>query len=566
MRLILIRDRDDGAQANALRYALSTAPLAGVVLTGTGRLWCALEGAEGLSKLAGRAVPENLLWIASESWRGRWPANDGHRVVYAEATGVSELPLGEAAKYPWLVISDGRFATHLSSEPLERVFERTDADIVAITANPRLLTYREHVRVTRQGKLVGYRRLFRDSAEPAPVPTDWPHHLFIRTQCLDRALAEGLPTEFHTLLDRFRSCGMTVQAAAVAGSVADMGSQEGLLAFCRTVLTRLSPLEGFSPLDCGRQIFLQGSGAQVSPKARFLGPVLLGAGVCVESDVVIIGPSILCDNSTVRQGAVVNASILGAGVTVDSDRILRDTLVMSERAEAGVAPRSFARAGHEAIGPPRQSAFRTWPRFSYPRCWKRVIDVVASSIILILFAPLIPFIALAIKLNSPGPIFFKDKRQGLHGRPFHCIKFRTMRVGAAEIQDKLRFVCEVDGPQFKMADDPRISTVGRFLRETYLDEIPQFFNVLIGQMSMVGPRPSPESENTRCPWWRDARLSVRPGISGLWQIFRTREPYRDFQEWIYYDTWYVRALSVRMDLWVCWRTFKKMVDNFIRQF
>jgi lipopolysaccharide/colanic/teichoic acid biosynthesis glycosyltransferase len=141
-----------------------------------------------------------------------------------------------------------------------------------------------------------------------------------------------------------------------------------------------------------------------------------------------------------------------------------------------------------------------------------------------------------------------------------------MRVGAADIQDKLRFVSEVDGPQFKMADDPRISSVGRFLRETYLDEIPQFFNVLVGQMSLVGPRPSPEKENTLCAWWRDARLSVRPGISGLWQVFRTREPYRDFQEWIHYDTRYVQELSVRMDLWICWCTFKKMVDNFIRQF
>jgi len=117
-----------------------------------------------------------------------------------------------------------------------------------------------------------------------------------------------------------------------------------------------------------------------------------------------------------------------------------------------------------------------------------------------------------------------------------------------------------------MADDPRITTVGRFLRETYLDEIPQFFNVLMGEMSVVGPRPSPESENTLCASWRDARLSIRPGITGLWQICRTREPLKDFQEWIHYDTKYVRELSLRMDLWVCWRTFRKMVYNFIRQF
>ena len=185
------------------------------------------------------------------------------------------------------------------------------------------------------------------------------------------------------------------------------------------------------------------------------------------------------------------------------------------------------------------------------------IDFICSSL---------PFIALAIKLNSPGPVFFKHNRQGRHGEEFHCLKFRTMTVGADKIQEKLRIISEVDGPQFKMADDPRLNAVGEFLRETYIDEIPQFLNVLLGQMSVVGPRPSPESENTLCPTWRDARLSVRPGITGLWQVRRTREPMKDFQEWIYYDTKYVRELSMCMDLQICWQTFKKMVNNFINQF
>jgi lipopolysaccharide/colanic/teichoic acid biosynthesis glycosyltransferase len=141
-----------------------------------------------------------------------------------------------------------------------------------------------------------------------------------------------------------------------------------------------------------------------------------------------------------------------------------------------------------------------------------------------------------------------------------------MKLGADKMQDKLRFVSQVDGPQFKIDDDPRISTVGRFLRETYLDEIPQFINVLLGQMSIVGPRPSPESENTLCPYWRDARLSVRPGITGLWQVCRTRQPMKDFQEWIHYDTEYVRNLSLRLDLWISWKTIKKLFDNFVSQF
>ncbi len=569
MRLIVVRDGKEKAKAGILQSSLSTAPLTDVILNGTGRLWCASEGTGGLAKLAGRAEPENLIWVMPESWQRQGLASNGQKVVYAGQAGLRDQTLREAGKHPWLAISNARFATHLSNEPLECVLEQTNADVVAITANPDLLAYRERVRLTLRGDLVGYRRLFRDSAEPAPPPADWPHHLLIRTESLDRVLDHGLPTDFSALVERFRSCRMNVQAVAVAGSVADMESVEGLLGFCRTILARLSPVDVFSIIEYGRQTLLQGQKGEVSARARFVGPVLLGDHVCVEPDAVVIGPSILCDNTTVREGAVVNASILGAGTTLDRDQVLKDALVLSSSAGSAAETAPVARGGRaacELIRPSGHSAFKTWPRFSYAGCWKRVVDIIAATIILILFAPLIPLIALAVKVNSPGPVFYKDRRQGLHGKSFHCVKFRTMRVGAADIQDKLRFVSEVDGPQFKMADDPRISTVGRFLRETYLDEIPQFFNVLMGQMSLVGPRPSPESENTLCPWWRDARLSVRPGISGLWQIFRTREPYRDFQEWIYYDTWYVRALSARMDLWVCWRTFKKMVDSFIRQF
>jgi lipopolysaccharide/colanic/teichoic acid biosynthesis glycosyltransferase len=270
----------------------------------------------------------------------------------------------------------------------------------------------------------------------------------------------------------------------------------------------------------------------------------------------------------VGRGAVVDSSIVGAGVSVEPNESLRGCVVTAS-CDGRTAERDMVGTGrlppeHACLH--ENSVFRVWPRFSYARCFKRIADIVASIFVLILFAPVIPVIALAVKLSSPGPVFFGDKRQGLHGRPFRCVKFRTMRQGADKIQEKLRFVSEVDGPQFKMADDPRITTVGRFLRETYLDEVPQFVNVLLGQMSMVGPRPSPEKENTLCPPWRDARLSVRPGVTGLWQVHRTREPQKDFQEWIQYDMRYVRDFSFGLDLWICWRTFAKMVGNFVSQF
>ncbi len=204
--------------------------------------------------------------------------------------------------------------------------------------------------------------------------------------------------------------------------------------------------------------------------------------------------------------------------------------------------------------------------FSYVGFVKRILDVITSVVVLVLFAPIVPVIMLAIKLTSPGPVFFKDARQGLYGKTFKCLKFRTMEQGADKMQDRLRTLSVVKGPQFMIPDDPRMSAVGRFLRETYIDEIPQFINVLLGQMSVVGPRPSPESENRLCPFWRDARLSVRPGVTGYWQICRTRQPMKDFQEWIYYDVKYVRDLSLKLDMWLSWRTAGKMAAKFISQF
>ena len=141
-----------------------------------------------------------------------------------------------------------------------------------------------------------------------------------------------------------------------------------------------------------------------------------------------------------------------------------------------------------------------------------------------------------------------------------------MITGADILQEQLRKINQVDGPQFKIEEDPRLTPIGKFLRDTYLDEIPQFLNVLQGQMSVIGPRPSPEQENSLCAYWRDARLSVRPGITGLWQVCRTRTEGEDFQEWIHYDTQYVKKISLKLDLQIAWRTFVKILKSFTRQF
>jgi lipopolysaccharide/colanic/teichoic acid biosynthesis glycosyltransferase len=141
-----------------------------------------------------------------------------------------------------------------------------------------------------------------------------------------------------------------------------------------------------------------------------------------------------------------------------------------------------------------------------------------------------------------------------------------MRTDAEEIKKKLLAENKnlADGPQFFMENDPRLTKVGKLLRKCQLDELPQFLNVLTGDMSVVGPRPSPRAENQFCPPWREARLSVRPGITGLWQVERTRAKGADFQEWIKYDIQYVERANFWLDLWIIWKTIVQAVRGVIR--
>jgi len=190
---------------------------------------------------------------------------------------------------------------------------------------------------------------------------------------------------------------------------------------------------------------------------------------------------------------------------------------------------------------------------------KRGFDILVSAGVLLLTLPVFMIIAAAIVIDDGRPIFFGHARQTRGGRVFKCWKFRTMRRDADAIKLRLQEMNICDGPQFFIENDPRVTRVGQILRKFHLDEIPQFYNVLVGQMSIVGPRPSPDDENQYCPAWRELRLSVRPGITGLWQIERTRAPGRDFQEWIRYDIEYVRRAGFWFDLKICARTVWNIV-------
>jgi lipopolysaccharide/colanic/teichoic acid biosynthesis glycosyltransferase len=190
-----------------------------------------------------------------------------------------------------------------------------------------------------------------------------------------------------------------------------------------------------------------------------------------------------------------------------------------------------------------------------------VFDILFALFAIAITAPLYPLVMLAIWLEDGRPFFFAHRRETLGGSEFSCLKFRSMFRNAEQVKAEYQKKNQADGPQFFIEDDPRHTRVGSFLRKSKLDELPQFFNVLVGHMSVVGPRPSPFVENQFCPVWREARLSVRPGITGLWQLKRTRQKGLDFQEWIKYDLEYVENSSWRLDLWILWRTVRNVIRD-----
>jgi exopolysaccharide biosynthesis polyprenyl glycosylphosphotransferase len=172
----------------------------------------------------------------------------------------------------------------------------------------------------------------------------------------------------------------------------------------------------------------------------------------------------------------------------------------------------------------------------------------------VLTLPLMGLIALAIRLTSPGPVLFRQQRSGLHGRPFNMLKFRTMVTNAEQLKQELEALNEMSGPVFKLSNDPRVTRVGRFLRRWSLDELPQLFNVLRGEMSLVGPRPLPVAEVERFDDPADRRrLSVKPGLTCLWQV-GGRNEVRCFKDWVRLDLEYIDHWSLWLDLKILART------------
>jgi exopolysaccharide biosynthesis polyprenyl glycosylphosphotransferase len=201
-----------------------------------------------------------------------------------------------------------------------------------------------------------------------------------------------------------------------------------------------------------------------------------------------------------------------------------------------------------------QSALRDSRLYEYS---KRLFDLVVGGVLLLLLIPVFPIIAIMIKLDSRGPVLYKQVRMGKNGQLFKFYKFRSMVRDAENSRDQLSNLNEQDGPIFKIKADPRITAVGQFLRRSSLDEIPQIFNVLKGDMSIVGPRPPLPSEVAAYEPWHKQRLEVKPGITCLWQI--SGRSHISFNEWMRLDLEYLKNRSIKTDFLILLKTLPAVI-------
>jgi lipopolysaccharide/colanic/teichoic acid biosynthesis glycosyltransferase/carbonic anhydrase/acetyltransferase-like protein (isoleucine patch superfamily) len=444
----------------------------------------------------------------------------------------------------WLVIVDPRC---VPSQGLKARALLQDTDggprrvrhLVALEAHPGGTTERVHLGANGA---VGRIQRYYDSAT-------WPFTSGVSCSLLPVSCTMGasdLPfTSLRALRRGLANRGVPSSDVFVHGGAFNLSREGDLLSLSERLV-----LDHFSRRGFGHGWLEVGPGCRIDPSARLVGPVVVQAGAFIGADATVVGPAVLGAGARVEDGAMVAQCVLGPDAVVATGLTVRHRALFGTVCEDGAGTATApayepdpapAVECFEAEGAPPASAYRSL---------KAAFDVATSALGLLLLLPLFLVIAALVKLESRGPVFYRDRREGKGGRVFKCLKFRTMCAGADLQQRELLAGNrnEVDGPQFKLARDPRVTRVGRVLRKLNLDELPQLVNVLLLQMSLVGPRPSPFRENQLCVPWRDGRLSVRPGITGLWQVCRDRRTQADFHQWIHFDLLYVRHMSFLVDL------------------
>jgi lipopolysaccharide/colanic/teichoic acid biosynthesis glycosyltransferase len=447
-----------------------------------------------------------------------------HRGVQVVRPGESEAISDQAQLY--LLMDEKVLATLESGAQLETLYWSSPDLVYVRVHDSRERGYRERVITDEADRFVRFERIY-----DRPVPRLM-RAAFTPSRDIARAWRDA--PDGRTGWPALRKRVPRIRRSTIIGNgtMYDRSSDAELARLVRD-LTRLW-VEPGAMIARAREVsggVWADSTVKVDPAAKFAGPVWIGAGRGVDPLTTLIGPLVLWDDVAHRPAP--EPIVWPAVRQVDLPQV------------------------HKPFDSLTRKAKRLHSIF------KRGFDIVFSIFAIAVTLPLYPFIFVAIWLEDGWPFIFAHRRETVGGRDFSCLKFRSMYRDAEKMKQQLADKNQADGPQFYIEWDVRVTKVGRFLRRTRLDELPQFFNVLRGQMSVVGPRPSPFKENQFCPAWREARLSVRPGITGLWQVKRTRTVGLDFQEWIKYDIEYVENASFSLDMIIILRTILSVISDVL---
>jgi exopolysaccharide biosynthesis polyprenyl glycosylphosphotransferase len=342
--------------------------------------------------------------------------------------------------------------------------------------------------------------------------------------------------------------------------------QAGLLSLARVVVA----LQGRSqrhPSPGRRNILIVGSGDKAVEMGqlisrysdwglRILGYVVRDREDGISSDARVLGT--ISDIPQIVEENVVDEIIVVGSRPSELDSLDEILAICTEqgirtRVAVDIFPAKVSNVSMEFLENVPLLTFSTTPDHALALLIKRVMDIVLSGILLVLLSPLMIVVGALVKLTSKGPVIYRQVRCGLYGRKFVLYKFRSMKEGAEDVLWEIKHLNEMGGPVFKMRNDPRVTRLGRYLRKSSIDELPQFWNVLKGDMSLVGPRAPLREEVKEYTRWQRRRLSVKPGITCLWQVSGRNKI--DFYEWMKLDLDYIDNWSLLLDLKILLRTF-----------
>lgn len=503
-------------------------------------------------------VGSNEIWILADHLRNRslLPSRIGQTSIqHVARADFSRMLEGLEASDRLLFIDPRHWpADGFQLEALKREALNSPGAIHAAAVGADRTGATERVLCDDSGRVTRIRRLY------SGVTQTMRHRGVVMHSMLPVAAMQEI--QFTTLVQlpaTLAAAGIVTRDIPMATDLIDLANHAEYLAFSELVTAeaaRSSVPHGYSRLA---DHVIVGRGALVHETVRIIGPAIVQPGALIEEDVTIIGPALIGAGAMIRQGAVIAQAVVPAGMMVESNSTIRHTVAASigasvamEADEAGEwSGEYFDTAIEPDDGDHPILAPELVDRAAVSRAGlacKRIADITISLFVILLTLPITLAAAVLIKLTSRGPLFFVHEREGAGGKAFPCLKFRTMIADAHEMQRRLQNQNMLDGPHFKITNDPRVTAIGRILRKYNIDELPQLLNVLAGHMSLVGPRPSPFRENQYCVPWRRARLSIRPGVTGIWQICRSGRHDGDFQQWIYYDMIYVRKMTPLLDL------------------